>query len=955
MAKEKAKKGSTTVVEANDVASSVGGWQVAEFVADKCPSLGAQSLDSARQLVRLLDEGNEVPFIARYRRNVIGDIPVEDIRLAVSAYNSAKEIKARAATVLSKLESTLTSPKEKAEVRMRIEQAKSLIDLDAIYEPFKPAKAGSLASRAKEVGLEPLAVDLLHGRHVALEKAVVPSVSGVKNVSEVKKGVMHIAADYIVKQTETQIFIKETSEPKERMRVRIDVCSSLSRAAKKMEKNSAKLMQFKDYHQFTKPASFITNHQVLAIERGENDKILSMKIQPANHLFNEFQNFIYTKLGLRIHPTHKQLFNEIIADCYKRLVEPAIERCVWRLLIERAHESSIECFARNLHQLLLTPPLKNIPIIAIDPGYKNGCKVALISESSTVLHTGVFYLDSRQSKTVRPDHERFFKSVVSNIPKTHKEVKIAIGNGTACRETEVVVAQLIKQRVFDPFAVEYCIVSECGASVYSASDLAGKELGKLDINIRSAVSIARRLQDPLAEYVKIDPKHLGVGMYQHSLNEKDLHRSLDTVVRECVSSVGVDANTCSLELLQKVAGLNRRTATNVLAYREQHTRIRSRDELRGIAGIGPKSFEQCAGFINVYDGDDGMTTRKEDDGEPSTKRRRLNARGNDHSYCPLDATTVHPESYSLAKKLIAYVGCLLDDVGTEKLRRQLIASKDRLFADASVRDEAQLRLVFDALVQPLRFDLRRAFAGPVFRDSFKTIASLSAGDRLDGIITNVTDFGAFVDVGVGSNGLVHRSSLAREDADNMAKLLQVRRLSASYSQLYDRDWVRGGGADPPRRPKCANRTGAARSLYSGGRPRIDGRRRQRLSTAGASCGGVVLCKQLLAASTDAAARRPSPLRPPPTVGNLLAPARRRFRRVPSAAVCTRGACRQQLVLFRSTGASKSPSSTWTWDDSASACGWWRSRVDSCAPQDHHHRTDAYGGEDSSGCRDAANL
>ncbi|GFS19498.1 S1 RNA-binding domain-containing protein 1, partial [Elysia marginata] len=592
------------------------------------------------------------------------------------------------------------------------------------YAPFKPGHKGTHAERARAVGLEAPAQKLLSGQNFGLECFINPSKKGLESAGDVEKGIKHIVADIVSKDKEIT----------DQARSICDICGVLLESSRTKTKcaqdkkgdikakppvTDSVAQKFEQYFNFKMPVKLLKSYQVLALNRGEDLKVLNVKLivpDRARAMLLQFTSKKYLKDEHSIY--QKSLIRQAIEDAYDRLIEPSLCRKIRSDLTANAEKASISVFNSNLKNLLLVSPVKYKTIFGIDPGFKNGCKVAVISPTGQVVDTDVLYLhDFKANKTAERN------KMVAMVLKYRCDI-IAIGNGTACRETESAVADLIKQGQFKPLLVVYSIVDECGASIYSVSDVAKKEFPDLDPTLRGAVSIARRLQDPLAELVKIEPKHLGVGMYQHDINKVKLETALSSVVEECVSFVGVDINTCSECLLRRVAGLNATKAKHIIEWRLKNGFFKNRQQLLSIKGLGKKGFEQCAGFIRVTNHASGDSLRLME-------------------YFEADASAIGQDHFiSLFKRKST----------EENLKK---------FCEEQSVGFATVKFISDALKQPLSYDLREGSQKPLFKQDIISASDLRPGSELTGRVLNVTHFGAFVDIGVKINGLIHNSKMGR--------------------------------------------------------------------------------------------------------------------------------------------------------------------------------------------------
>ncbi|XP_022107507.1 S1 RNA-binding domain-containing protein 1-like [Acanthaster planci] len=593
-------------------------------------------------------------------------------------------------------------------------------------------------------------------------------ISGRSTIAEVEKGVQHILIDIIAKDSKVVNSLRNL--------VRHAYVTVQTTLRQLTEENEVNRDTYSLYFDFSASTRSIKPHQVLAINRAEGQKVLLVKLVIPTSTVAGFKASCQGQWVPRrgCPELVVKLFQAAIDEaCSKRLL-PMITREIRSNLTKSAEKASVDVFAQNLRRLLLTPPVRGKVVMGIDPGYKHGCKVAVTSSLGQVLETGVAYLHGNRGREES-------KKIVE-MAKRHGCETLALGNGTACRETESILSKLITTKAFGHLNVMYCIVNEDGASVYSVSPEAQKEMPNLDPNLRSAVSIARRLQDPLVELVKIEPKHIGVGMYQHDIHDKFLKEALDGVVEECVSFVGIDLNVCSESLLRKIAGLNVTRAKKIIEYREKNGRFTNREQLLEIKGLGPKTYQQCAGFVRVRPGPTNSSTQSSVT-DPTTsddtvtragsKRKAVGSgRGNakkrktDVAPNPLDMTWIHPESYHIANKVLARADACASDIGTAVMKTKVqkllqATSTGKLAKDLDV-GEPTMKLILDGLQQPMGYDIRAEYDKPLFKQNLQSISDLSSGQELTGRVTNVTHFGAFVDIGVGRNGLIHISKMRQD-------------------------------------------------------------------------------------------------------------------------------------------------------------------------------------------------
>ncbi|MFP7286547.1 Tex family protein [Shouchella clausii] len=660
-----------------------------------------------RQVVELLKEGNTVPFIARYRKEQTGGLDELQIKAIADAHEYAESVMQRREEVLRLIDE---QGKLTAELKAQIKAARKLQTLEDLYRPYKQ-KRRTRATAAKEKGLEPLAQEIVSfPREFSLETATTPFINqelGVPDSETAIAGAKDILAEMFAEDPEVR------SRLRERALKQAAVETSRKNGGAEDEKGVYAL-----YYDFQEPIKKMVPHRTLAVNRGEREEVLRVHVRfPSDAFIDQIKRLIIKKHGSPVVP----IVEEGIEDAYKRLVEPSLEREVRAFLTEKAEEQAITIFAENVKQLLLQPPMKGKVVLGIDPAFRTGCKWAVVDATGKALEVGVMYPTAPHHKTEEA------AAIIRNVTTKYGVKMIAIGNGTASRETEQFVASTIKE-IDD--TLYYCIVNEAGASVYSASEIARAEFPDLQVEQRSAISIARRLQDPLAELVKIDPKSVGVGQYQHDVSQKKLNESLAFVVETAVNRVGVNVNTASAALLSYVAGLNKTQATNIVAYRDEHGPFTTRTALKSVPRLGAKTYEQCIGFLRVPDG----------------KNR-------------LDATAIHPESYNEAKKLLQYVEAEQKDIGTDKLKQRLNSLNQGELAETLDIGTLTLADIIDALARPNR-DPRDELAAPQLKQDVLKMEDLEEGMELQGTVRNIVDFGAFVDIGVKQDGLVHVSKLA---------------------------------------------------------------------------------------------------------------------------------------------------------------------------------------------------
>jgi len=670
--------------------------------------------------VKLIDDGNTIPFIARYRKEMTGELNDQVLRELYDRLMYLRNLEARREEVLRLIEE---QGKLTDEIAASLNKAVTLQEIEDIYRPFRP-KRRTRATIAKEKGLEPLA-EILFAQDIKsgnIEDIAAPYVDvekSVNNVEEALNGAMDIIAEDISDNAEFRKAIRE-------MFYRLGIVVTKA----KKEEDSV----YRMYYDFSEPVAKIASHRVLAINRGEKEEFLQVKIDVPVERVTEY---LKSKCIKKPRSITSEYVERAIEDSYDRLIFPSVEREVRNELTEKAQEQAMKVFATNLKNLLLQPPVKGSVVLGLDPAYRTGCKIGVVDETGKVLETAVIYPTPPQNKIEES------KKIMKYLIDKHKVDIISIGNGTASKESEIFVAELLKE--IDR-KVYYMVVSEAGASVYSASKLGAEEFPDYDVALRSAISIARRLQDPLAELVKIDPKAIGVGQYQHDMNQKRLGECLGGVVEDCVNSVGVDLNTASPSLLSYISGINSAIARNIVEYREVNGKFKSREELKKVKKLGEKAFEQCAGFLRIPDGNN-----------------------------VLDNTSVHPESYKAASKLLEIMGYSMEDVKQRKLDKLKQEVESRGIAEIAAEigvGVPTLRDIVNELLKPGR-DPRDELPKPVLLTDVLNIEDLRPGMVLTGTVRNVADFGAFVDIGVHQDGLVHISELSDKFVKNPMEVVAV--------------------------------------------------------------------------------------------------------------------------------------------------------------------------------------
>ncbi|EIJ79873.1 Tex-like protein [Bacillus methanolicus PB1] len=677
------------------------------------------SLKQVRNVISLINEGNTVPFIARYRKEQTGALDEVQLRNIIERWQYLQNLEHRKEEVIRLIaeQGKLTD-----ELQSQIEKAIKLQEVEDLYRPYKQ-KRRTKATIAKEKGLEPLAEWLLtFPKTGSVEEKAREFLSGEKEVNSIEDalaGAKDIIAEWVSDDPESRKWIRgETAKS-----------GTIVSEVKEAEKDEKKVYEM--YYEYEEPIAKIVPHRILALNRGEKEEVLRVNIKPD---IQKILQFLHNKWIKDQQSITASLVEVAVEDGYKRLIQPSIEREIRNELTEKAEERAIHIFSENLRNLLLQPPLKGKIVLGVDPAYRTGCKLAAVDETGKVLHIDVIYPHPPVSKT--KEAREIFKKILKNF----KIEVVAIGNGTASRETEQFVAETLKEVNEEIF---YLIVNEAGASVYSASDLAREEFPDLQVEERSAVSIARRLQDPLAELVKIDPKSVGVGQYQHDVSQKKLSESLTFVVETAVNQVGVNVNTASPSLLQYVSGLSKSVANNIVKQREEQGKFTTRAQLKKIPRLGAKTYEQAIGFLRIIDGDE-----------------------------PLDRTGIHPENYPEVKKLLENLGFNTVDIGTEELKNALSGLDLKETAAQLDIGELTLKDIIDALIRPGR-DPRDELPKPLLRKDILKLEDLKPGMELQGTVRNVVDFGAFVDIGVKQDGLVHISKLSRQFVKHPLDIVSV--------------------------------------------------------------------------------------------------------------------------------------------------------------------------------------
>ncbi|QEY35101.1 RNA-binding transcriptional accessory protein [Caproiciproducens galactitolivorans] len=673
-----------------------------------------------QKVIELIDEGNTIPFIARYRKEAHGSLDDQMLRNIAERLEYLRSLEKRREEVTGLITAADCMTDE---IAAALAAAETLSEIDDIYRPFRP-KRKTRASVAKAKGLEPLADAIFEQKPdspypIDLAEGYVNAELGVETPEDALAGALDIIAERI----------SDDAGVRKRLRVVAMAQGDVVSKAANPDEDSV----YAQYYDFREPCRKIAGHRVLAIDRGEREGFLKVTID----LDRTRGLHIVESTFVKENSPCSEAVGQAGEDAYDRLIFPSIEREIRNSLTEAADEAAIKVFSVNLRQLLMQPPVKNRVVMGLDPGYRTGCKVAVVDPTGRVLDTGVIYPTHSEKKVQEA------KQIISDMIKKHKVEVIAIGNGTASRETELFTADLIKEL---HGGVAYMVVSEAGASVYSASKLAAQEFPEYDVTLRSAVSIARRLQDPLAELVKIDPKAIGVGQYQHDMPKKQLDEALGGVVEDCVNTVGVDLNTASPSLLEKVAGISAAVSKNIVAYREENGAFHSRGELKKVPKLGPKTFEQCAGFLRVSESEN-----------------------------ILDNTAVHPESYDAAKALLSLCDYDMDSVKKNRigeLKERVMKIGEETAAQKLGIGLPTLRDIVTELLRPGR-DPRDELPAPILRTDVLSMEDLKPGMELNGTVRNVIDFGAFVDIGVHQDGLVHISQICDKFIKHPGEVLKV--------------------------------------------------------------------------------------------------------------------------------------------------------------------------------------
>ena len=701
---------------------------MAEYITEKLIENIAENLGIKKSQVeatlKLLEEGGTIPFIARYRKEVTGSLDENEIKEISKEYEYGQALNKRKEDVMRLIDEKgmLTD-----ELKKEIEDATKLITLEDIYRPFKEKKK-TKATEAIKAGLEPYANWVM-----SFPKEGDPYKEAKKYVNDlapsedkVIEGAMYIIAEKVSDEKEYREYIREKI-----MERGIITSSKKKNAVDEKE-------TYRDYYEYSERISTIKSYRTLALNRAEKEKVITVSIECDR---DYLVNYLKRKVNKKPEAVASFIIDNACEDSFDRLIFPSIEREIRSILSDQAEDDAIKLFGVNLENLLLTAPIKGKMVLGVDPGFRTGCKVAVLDRTGKVLGKGLIEQNQRFPEEKVPE-ERITKAknLIANVCRKYKVDIIAIGNGTASRETEKFIAETIKE---NNLPCKYVIVSEAGASVYSASKVAQEEFPDFHVEERSAVSIGRRIQDPLAELVKIDPKSIGVGQYQHDVTESKLSDTLDFVVEKAVNEVGVDINTASKSLLQYVSGLNKTTAQSIVTYREENGEFKSREQLKKVPKIGDKAFEQAAGFLRVPE-----------------------------SANPFDKTPIHPESYDIAKDILKYLGFTENDLGSNDLIRKVNSTDQAKVAKELNISEVLVEDIFKAFIAPNR-DPRDELPQPILKSDLLTLEDLKPGMKLEGTVRNITDFGAFVDVGIHESGLVHISKMAKRRIGHPSEILKV--------------------------------------------------------------------------------------------------------------------------------------------------------------------------------------
>ena len=694
--------------------------------------------EQVNAVIKLIEEGNTIPFIARYRKEQHGALNDEVLRNLDERLRYLNNLEERKAQVIGLIEE---QGKLTDELRQAIEAAEALVTVEDLYRPYKQ-KRRTRATIAKEAGLSGLAIIIsLQQTDKPLEEEALAYINEEKGITDVQsaiKGAMDIIAEEISDNADYRKYIRNITFDK----------GNVISEAKDKEAQSV----YETYYSFSEPVKKITGYRILAINRGEAEKILTVKIEAP---VDEILDYLCRKVIIRENKYTTEVLKETVADSYTRLIAPSIENDIRAELTENAEDGAIKVFGKNLTQLLMQPPITGKRVLGWDPAFRTGCKLAVVDETGKVLYTTVVYPTEPQNKVAET------KKIVADLVKKYGISLISVGNGTASRESEKIISDMIKEL---HLPVSYVIVNEAGASVYSASKIAAEEFPDLDVTVRGAISIGRRIQDPLAELVKIDPKSIGVGMYQHDVNQSKLDESLDNVISHVVNNVGANINTASWALLSHISGIKKTVAKNIVEYRKENGNFKNRKEILKVKGVGPKAYEQMAGFLVIPEGEN-----------------------------ILDNTVIHPESYAIAEALLEKIGFSLEKYNNElnEARERLKSFDYKKFAEENNFGAETVKDVYEALLKDRR-DPRDDFEKPLLKSDILNIDNLEVGMELEGTVRNVVKFGAFVDIGLKNDALLHISEISNKYIDDPSKVLAVGQIIKVRIKDVDKDRGRVG-------------------------------------------------------------------------------------------------------------------------------------------------------------------
>ncbi|XP_003739051.1 S1 RNA-binding domain-containing protein 1 [Galendromus occidentalis] len=719
---------------------SDGLWDIFEIVSKRC----ATNYTVVRSIIGMIDKGFTLPFICRYRRDQSGGLSPEVIQSIREEYSTLVEVRKKAKALVTKLGNEGNNDEG---LKQAILSSRTLEELNTIMEPMKQKGRKTHAARARSIGLDAIAMPIWREqktlRDFSLEKFIDPSVPGKADSSDLLQSIRYILADELRRSRAVLDLMEDIS----RQEAELHVKQKKQAKSQKVFTGKECSDNFRDYFDFARKVSAMESHQILAINRGEQQGFLSVNVHLTMVCEKHFKKCLEEQFHERclLDPATRKLIRDAVDDSFDRLCKPYISRVARTHLKDRAEKEALTVFSCNLRALLMTPPVRGESVLGIDPGFTNGCKLAVISKSGDLLESAMMYLKSRPEQ------------VLVNLVLKHRCHLIAVGDGKGCREVKRLISSCNERRLFGDQPVRFTTVREAGVSIYSVSKAAEEELPGLDCFVRGAVVIARRLQDPLVEFIKVEPKNLGVGMYQHDINESRLKEALQSTVVECVSYVGVDVNVCPEFLLRQVAGLNATAAKNIIAHRKQNGPFNNREQLQLVPHIGPKRYEQCAGFVKIL-----PETLKQclDDSLIVVKVKKPNEKAISEELEPLDSTIIHPESYDLTRKIISHLGLDVRCIGTQNFIDRV---KERAKADELVRmfDSTLLtvELILKALKVKRNSDVRDEGCAPIFNAGNINMANIQIGQKLSGRVENVVPFGAFVDIAMDKDALIHNGQL----------------------------------------------------------------------------------------------------------------------------------------------------------------------------------------------------